>query len=642
MTKVLQKYYIGFIVIISTIFVAILLSVPFLHKVNTFFTDLLQGETPVRDEIVIIGIDDATLQGGHPWPWPRETTASLVSRIAQDDPRVIGIDILFIDSRSGDETLSAALLNAGVPIVVSTKVQDDALYLSKFSGSNIVPGVVNVSTDVDGKVRTIYSKFTSASGCVESFSKALYTLYRNPSARECAAAQADAVTPSREFGVSYSRAPFQVISAADVLNNVVEPGTFKNKVVLIGATTSDIASNLSDTFIDIFGNKIPGVFIHAQAVNTLLQNVSFSYVPYWIVTLVVAAAGFVLSLIYKNQRTIVAVVTLVSSLIAAFIISIVLYEFGVIVPVISIILLLITQYIVTTVVRYLEVQRKNRVISDSFAKYVNPHILNKIIEEPALLKLGGDRRNMTVLFSDIRGFTQLSEKMEPEELVELLNTYLDGMSEVVLMHGGTIDKYIGDAIMAFWNAPVNDSKHALHAVLTALDMTEALKVMNRSMKKGRGLSMGIGINTGDMVVGNVGSKRRFTYTVLGDEVNLASRLEGLTKKYKSAIIVSEQTVKGLGTDLDGKIVFRQLDIVQVKGKENPVAIFEPLRYSHENLELSSTYVKALLAYQQKDFETALELFAQLEDDGPSSVMIERIKHIRNMKEFNGVWVWDEK
>jgi adenylate cyclase len=642
MTKLLQKYYIGLIVIISTGVAAVILSFPFFSKVNTFFSDLLQGETPVREEIIIIGIDDATLQGGRPWPWPRETTADLLTKISQDDPRVIGVDVLFIDSRPGDEILTAAMVNSKTPIVVSAKIQDNILYTTKFKGQNIIPGVVNVTTDIDGKVRTIHERFSSRTGCVESFSKALYTLYRNAQARECSVAQEDTVIPDRPFGVSYSRAPFRVISAKDVLDGTISAGTFKNKVVLVGATTSDIASNLSDTFIDIFGNKIPGVFIHAHSVNTLLQNLSFTYVPYWLVILAVALVGFFLSFVYRTQRTGIAIIVLVLSSISVFIVSIVLYEFGIILPVITIVLLVITQYIVTVVMRYLEVQRKNRVISDSFAKYVNPHILSKIIEEPGLLKLGGDKRNMTVLFSDIRGFTQLSEKMKPEALVDLLNTYLDGMSEVVLSHGGTIDKYIGDAIMAFWNAPVTDEKHALHSILTSLDMIEALKIMNKEMRKHQDLSIGIGINTGDMVIGNVGSKRRFTYTVLGDEVNLASRLEGLTKKYKSSIIVSEQTVKSVGPDLDGKILFRQLDVVQVKGKENPVAIFEPMRYSPENLELSAGYVKALLAYQEKDFEKALEIFSHFENDGPSKVMIERIKSLDKTKEFNGIWAWDEK
>jgi adenylate cyclase len=208
----------------------------------------------------------------------------------------------------------------------------------------------------------------------------------------------------------------------------------------------------------------------------------------------------------------------------------------------------------------------------TFGRYVSPQILQHILAHPEKVELGGERRDLTVLFSDIRGFTTISEASEPEEVVEMLNEYLTRMVEILLAHGGTLDKFIGDAVMGFWNAPTADPDHARHAVACSLEMIEeTARIRERWEKSGKAaIRIGIGVNTGDAVAGNIGAEQVFSYTVIGDTVNLASRLEGKNKDYGTEIIISEFTKERIGDDFE--LVY--LDDVKVKGKEKAVRIYE--------------------------------------------------------------------
>jgi len=222
--------------------------------------------------------------------------------------------------------------------------------------------------------------------------------------------------------------------------------------------------------------------------------------------------------------------------------------------------------------RVVNEQQEKKYIRQTFSKFVSKSVVDELLRDPSKIKLGGDKKILTVLFSDIRGFTSISEKLTPEELVEHLNIYLQGMTDIVINTDGTLDKYIGDAIMAFWGAPIEMSDHSLKACRAALEMMEALKVMNHKWEKeGKPiLDIGIGINTGDMVVGNMGSSSRMDYTLMGDNVNLGSRLEGTNKFYGTNIIISEFTYQYVKDD----VIARELDLIRVKGKALPVKIYE--------------------------------------------------------------------
>ena len=223
---------------------------------------------------------------------------------------------------------------------------------------------------------------------------------------------------------------------------------------------------------------------------------------------------------------------------------------------------------------YNNFSRENRLklqIKKQFEHYLAPEMVKKLQKNPALLKLGGETKQLTFLFSDIRGFTPISEKYKsnPQGLTELINKFLTPMTDIILKHGGTVDKYMGDCIMAFWNAPLDTPNHQYMAIKAAREMKRKLIQMNIKEEFGTELKIGIGINTGEAVVGNMGSEQRFDYSVLGDAVNLASRLEGISKNYDTTIVIGEDTYR----TVKDKFKFRKLDDVQVKGKSNKVAIY---------------------------------------------------------------------
>jgi adenylate cyclase len=226
-------------------------------------------------------------------------------------------------------------------------------------------------------------------------------------------------------------------------------------------------------------------------------------------------------------------------------------------------------------------QRRRRTIHAAFGQYLAPVLVDRLASDPGLVKLSGERKMMTILFADVRGFTTISETMQscPEELTTLINQILEPLSDAVLKHGGTIDKYVGDCVMAFWNAPIDDPDHARHAVAAALDMIDAMPELNRQLTGIQGdlpagrVDIGVGINTGECVVGNMGTARRFNYSVVGDAVNVASRLEGLSKDYGAPIIVGEATVELAEQDF----IFEELDNVAVRGSRRAQTIYRVSR-----------------------------------------------------------------
>jgi adenylate cyclase len=266
-------------------------------------------------------------------------------------------------------------------------------------------------------------------------------------------------------------------------------------------------------------------------------------------------------------------------------------------------------------------------ITRTFGQYVSPQVVAELVADPAKAALGGEKRVMTVMFSDIRGFTTMSEKLDPVDLVNFLNEYLTAMTDIIFARGGVVDKYMGDAIMAFWGAPIEQPDHAKRACLTSLDMMTKLQEMRREWQARQlpDIDIGIGLNTGPMTVGNMGSKVRFDYTVMGDSVNLASRLEGINKEYGTNIVISEFTRKQIPEDM----VCRELDLVAVKGKKEPVRIFELVAVvaTTEIRDRIEMYNKGLALYKERRFVEAKAAFeAVLEKypgDGPSETYVER-------------------
>jgi adenylate cyclase len=344
---------------------------------------------------------------------------------------------------------------------------------------------------------------------------------------------------------------------------------FRNKIVLIGFT----AAGLLDLRATPLSPTSAGVEIHANALDNLLNSDFDVVVDRWLVFPAIALLAALLGVALESiRKQLAAGVVAIAFIIGALAIVYASAHAGWILPAFGTIASLALTYVAITVINFVAEQKQTAVLRTTFGRYVSPQILDHILAHPERVELGGERRDLTILFSDIRGFTSISEASEPEQVVEMLNEYLTRMVEILLDHGGTLDKFIGDAVMGFWNAPAADPDHPQHAVACAIEMIrETAKIRERWTAEGKAaIRIGIGINTGEAVVGNIGAEKVFGYTVIGDAVNLASRLEGKNKDYGTEIIISEFTLERIGSAFE--TVY--LDEVKVKGKEKAVKIYE--------------------------------------------------------------------
>ena len=366
---------------------------------------------------------------------------------------------------------------------------------------------------------------------------------------------------------------FPYVSAVDVLDGAVPPAVkLEGAIVLVGTT----APGLLDLRATPVQNVYPGVEIHANLISAILDN-RFKHRPAYLLggeLVMLVAIGLLLALGLPLASPLAG--SLAGAGVLAAVVGINLWVWqaaDLVLPLASPVLLVLALYAFNMSYGYFVEQRRKRQLGGLFGQYVPPELVEEMSRDPRRYSLKGERREMTVLFSDVRGFTTLSEGLAPEVLSELMNAFLTPMTRIIHRHRGTIDKYMGDAIMAFWGAPVEDPAHARHALEAALAMTAALDDLARTFQA-RGwpaVDIGVGLNTGEMSVGNMGSEFRMAYTVLGDAVNLGARLEGLTKHYGVRIVASESTVRAVPDHL-----FRELDRVRVKGKDRPVVIYEPL------------------------------------------------------------------
>ncbi|MGI9213574.1 MAG: CHASE2 domain-containing protein, partial [Methylococcaceae bacterium] len=404
---------------------------------------------------------------------------------------------------------------------------------------------------------------------------------------------------------------FPYYSATDILNGVVDPDVLQGKIVLIGTT----AVGLLDLRPTPIQSTFPGVEINANLLAGMLDQ-SFRQRPVYTSTIEfieILFTGIFLILILPRMTPALSSVT--AALTVAVVIGVNIYAWQIANlsmqlagPVLLICLLYANQMFFGF---FLEAQSKKR-LTNLFGQYVPEDLVNEMVDQESDFGLGGENREMTVLFSDVRGFTTISEGLSPDQLSQLMNAFLTPLTEIIHSRKGTIDKYMGDAIMAFWGAPLRDPDHGKHGLEAAMAMIESMDAIRRDFTA-RGwpeIKLGVGVNTGQMNVGNMGSRFRMAYTVLGDAVNLGSRLEGLTKFYGVEIIVSE-TTRAKADDY----VFQQLDLVRVKGKNEPVSLYEPLGkrgdVSLMRLQELSEYENLLKIYHQQNFEEAGSGFKKL-------------------------------
>lgn len=406
-------------------------------------------------------------------------------------------------------------------------------------------------------------------------------------------------------------------SAAEVLQGKLAAGALKDKIVLVGAT----AVGIYDLRVTPFSGVFPGVEIQATVLDNLLHHNFIRTLRFslpWMILFIMGLGLFMGIVLPRLSAAWAFVCTLI--LVEGYIVGNYLLfsrlnlQLEIFYPLAEIVLV----YLGISMQRFLAEEKERERIKKAFESYVAPAVVQEMLKNPEHLRLGGERRELSILFSDIRGFTTMSENLDPEALVSLLHDFLNPMSNIIINQGGTIDKYMGDAIMALFGAPLVQPDHAQLACRTALEMAVALDDLNREWEvQGRlPLRIGIGVNTGPVAVGNMGSDRLFDYTAVGDNVNLASRLEGLNKYYGTSILISEATASALANGF----ILRDMDRVRVKGKAHPAGIFELLGEGEPEAALArflELYHRALKLYRERQwaqsivgFQAALELRAQ--------------------------------
>ncbi len=608
--------------------------------------DPLYGRSsePLKN-IIILAIDDASLQEIGRWPWDRKVFADLLSKLSE--AKVVGIDIIFSESsnKESDKMLADAIASAG-NVVLSVEYtffekQGDVtvgrnvlLPLPELRADAAGMGAINLVTDADGITR---SANTNIKGDYQLFAEVV------------AESIVKTAIPKENrllLNMLGQRGTFKTIPITDVLNARIDTAIFRDAIVFVGATAPDLHDDhLAPTSA---GVPVPGVEIQASLVQMMLTKKYLSLEPAWLVVFLVFIASLGVSFLLSRFNAWIVAAACVLGLLAYLFVVVLLFQKGILVDMIFFPLAVVLSYGGNLVHLYRSERRQKARIIDAFSKYVAPEIIDELFKHPEKLKLGGERRNMTIMFSDIRGFTTLSEKLSPEQLVAVLNEYLTAMTDIIMESRGVVDKYIGDAIMAFWGAPLEQKDHPVRACDASLAMIEKLQVLQKKWQSEGvpSFDIGVGINTGDAVVGNMGSNQRFDYTCMGDTVNLASRLEGLNKEYGTHILVSESTRK----QLPDAFVARELDYVRVKGKKEPITIYELVgkgkiaEKTHKAITLFGTGLKK---YRKTEFKKAIEDFEKAAElgDAPSKIYIERCEHF--IKEHPGnawdcVWVMKTK
>ncbi|PIU48864.1 MAG: adenylate/guanylate cyclase domain-containing protein [Desulfobacterales bacterium CG07_land_8_20_14_0_80_52_14] len=644
--------------------------------------------SPPHEDILIITIDQPDIdffkEQGIFWPWPRQLYAGIIDFCRIGGASAILFDILFTEPSSygfkDDEKLArsaAEFKHVTFPFFLSKETKEaeaqETDFLAKASlpmdptaagasspyHSVVMPiqelvaasralGNVSGDPDPDGTFRRLHPVIPFKDRWLPALSLSGFSQFRKESSwklEESALVQGAYRIPLDSQGccILNFRGPsrtYKRLSAANVIQSEIRrsqgvspiyaPETVRGKWVFIGLT----APGLMDLKASPVGEIYPGVEIHATFLDNLLSgdflktaSPAFS----WLLT-GITAVGVVASVLWASGFFITVAVPFLFMLgnigvtVTAFPQS---WWIDPILPVSTIVM----TFFFTAAYSYATEGRQKKAIRSMFGHYLSESVISHLLVDPKRLQLGGERKRVTLFFSDLAGFTSLSERLEPEAVVSLLNQYLSVMTEIILQEAGTLDKFEGDAIMAFWGAPLIQPNQAVLACRAALRQQEAMRELNQRLSEQKlpTLRVRIGIHTGEAVVGNLGSERRFDFTVIGDTVNLASRLEGLNKYYGTGILVSEVTFQEYRNALE----FMEIDRVAVKGRVTPITVFTPLSLKGELSEsqagLKGEFEKALSLYRLKKFEAAAAGFEAVVRKWPhvntAKVMWERCRHL---------------
>ena len=454
----------------------------------------------------------------------------------------------------------------------------------------------------------------------------------------------------KPFSMSGVLASIQKIKDGDVEGLPVNPDEFRDKVVFIGGS----AVGIEDLKPTSMGGGIPGVYLHASAYSNIVRGDFMKYSGTLVTSLSILLFAVLVTIAILGSRNTINYQIGAPFLLAFVYMAISVWGFrhnillDMVAPTLSIIISWMSSF---AFLSFTEGKDKRK-IKKMLSQYVSPSILTLLIDkspQDVLKAEVGSKENLTILFSDIRGFTSISERLQAEQVVELLNGYLSEMVDVIFKHEGTLDKFIGDAIMAFWGAPIKVSDHGMRAVLAALDMTRQLEIFNQGLvaKGGMPLAIGIGINTGEVILGNIGSEKKLDYTVIGDNVNLASRMEGLTKAYGCSVLVTEVTYK----EIMAVIPCRLIDMVKVVGKQQGIKIYEPLavQKSAETDHMAALSEAGFNHYLKREWDAAIKRYSEIlavkPEDKTSQIFITRCEGYKITEppaEWDGIFTMRRK
>jgi adenylate cyclase len=569
------------------------------------FDLLLQSEPKeISQDIAVVTIDEKAIEKYGQWPWNRSVLGDIIGQLRKAEVGIIVLPILFSeeDRLGGDQTLSNYIYQNGVIIAqVGTnqtnknsvprgvaKIGDPLPYLFEWGGMlGPIPqlgevadgvGVVNTAPEIDGVTRRIPLLMKIGNEVYPAMAIEVIRVAVQAPSYQVKAGDAGIIAlrvpgfstietdPNARIWLRWNK-EYETVSAADVENFK----SLKGKTVIIGSTAEGLNSIIATPTGERYSFELT-----ASTLQTVLDGKQINrYDISLFVELVIAfVVGIIIVIIARFTPYWFIGIKLLSLYGASIFASYYLFNKYAILADASWIIITLTIVGFHSVFNrfILEFQLKQQ-IKKQFEHYLEPKMVKKLQQNPDLLKLGGETKELTFMFSDIRGFTPLSEKYQsnPADLTKVINKFLTPMTNIIMKNGGTIDKYMGDCIMAFWNAPIDTPNHKELAIKSALEMMDKLKELNETDGFGDGnkINIGIGINTGKCIVGNMGSDQRFDYSVIGDPVNLASRLEGVSKNYDATLVIGEDTYRGISK----LYKFKKLDDVQVKGKSNKVAIY---------------------------------------------------------------------
>lgn len=583
----------------------------------------LRGPLTPNPDIVIVAIDDKSVKELGRFPWTRTRFAELIERATAAGAKAIYLDAFFPEpeSKTVDQAFADALNHSGITsLAVAFELNRDGSVagvtrsIPLLSESARSTPHINLSPDRDGVVRSIRLLIDDGQGPVASMSlsatKALLGAPGiQPDTLRISLGNHDIPTDSGyNYYINYIGPPgiYPRVSFSDVVAGRVGADRLKDKIVLVGATSLGIY----DMRVTPFSNNSPGVEVHANAIDAMTRGAFMkrSGVESLIDLIAIVALGALAAIITLYLRYSLSLTLIATLFFGYFGFAHLLFLQGMWISVVYPELSLVLSFFTTVYLRFAILDRKAREVKEMFSSYVSKHVVDRLIQDPSQARVGGDSRVLTVLFSDVENYTGFSEKLAPQEVLRILNEYLAEMTNLVMDHEGTLDKFIGDGIMVFWGAPLPQENHAELAVDCALRMRAKMEEL-RSHWQAAGqapLSLRIGVNTGEVIVGNIGvTGKKMEYTAIGDNVNLASRLESINKLYGTRLLISDATRSLLPP---GKYHMRCIDAARLKGKDRATELYE---VSLAESPVFAPYEEALQLFRQCRFVEAAAIFADL-------------------------------